>query len=119
MLETIREFAAEMLEAQPDAAAIARRHTRWYLDLVERAAPELSGPDQRGLLERLELEHDNIRAVLDRAPLVRRRRRAPSASAFAMWRFWQKRGHLYEARRRLEAMAAEPGRTTTRCSGPA
>jgi tetratricopeptide (TPR) repeat protein len=28
--------------------------------------------------------------------------------AFAMWRFWQKRGHLNEARRRLEAIAAEP-----------
>jgi len=28
--------------------------------------------------------------------------------AFAMWRFWQKRGHLNEARRRLEGMAAAP-----------
>ena len=107
MLETIREFASEMLDGRPDASAIRARHTRWYLDLVEAAAPELSGPAQRALLERLELEHDNIRAVLDRAPLV-----GDGACAirvgFAMWRFWQKRGHLYEARRRLEGMAAAP-----------
>ncbi len=107
LLETIREFAGEMLDQRPDAAEIRARHTRWYLDLVERTAPELSGPDQRALLERLELEHDNIRAVLDRAPLVGDGACAIRV-AFAMWRFWQKRGHLYEARRRLEAIAAEP-----------
>ncbi len=105
MLETIREFAAEMLDKRPDAAAIQARHTSWYLDLAEAVAPQLSGTDQRALLERLEREHDNIRAVLDRAPLV-----GDGACAirlgFAMWRFWQKRGHLYEARRRLEAIAA-------------
>ncbi|TAL06494.1 MAG: adenylate/guanylate cyclase domain-containing protein [Chloroflexota bacterium] len=104
MLETIREFAAEMLDRRPEAAAVRARHTSWYLDLVEAAAPQLSGPDQRVLLERLELEHDNIRAVLDRAPLVGDGGCAIRVG-FAMWRFWQKRGHLYEARRRLEAMA--------------
>ena len=107
MLETIREFAAEMLDQRPDAGSIRARHTSWYLDLVEATAPQLSGPDQRAMLERLELEHDNIRAVLDRAPLV-----GDGACAirvgFAMWRFWQKRGHLYEARRRLESMATAP-----------
>ena len=105
MIETIREFAAEMLDQRPEAATVRSLHTRWYLDLVEAAAPQLSGSDQRAVLERLELEHDNIRAVLDRAPLA-----GDGATAirvgFAMWRFWQKRGHLYEARRRLESMAA-------------
>ncbi len=107
MLETIREFAAEMLDQRPDAAAIRARHTTWYLNLAEAAAPQLSGPDQRALMERLEREHDNIRAVLDRAPLVGDGQCAIRLS-FAMWRFWQKRGHLYEARRRLEAIAAAP-----------
>lgn len=107
LLETIREFAAEMLDQRPDAAAIRARHTSWYLDLAETTAPTLSGPDQRAMLERLEREHDNIRAVLDRAPLVGDGACAIRL-AFAMWRFWQKRGHLYEARRRLEAIAAAP-----------
>jgi hypothetical protein len=107
MLDTIREFAAEMLAARTDADAIRDRHTAWYLALAEMAAPGLAGADQRSLLERLEREHDNIRAVLDRAAAAGD---ASSAIrlAFAMWRFWQKRGHLNEARRRLEAYAAAP-----------
>jgi predicted ATPase/class 3 adenylate cyclase len=107
MLETIREFSAEMLDGRDDADAIRSRHTRWYLDLVEATARGLAGPDQRALLERLEREHDNIRAVLDRASAAGDATCAIRL-AFAMWRFWQKRGHLYEARRRLEAMAAAP-----------
>jgi predicted ATPase/class 3 adenylate cyclase len=107
LLETIREFAAEMLEAREDAAAIRERHARWYLALAEGAAPGLAGAAQRELLEQLEREHDNLRAVLDRAAA-----RGDSATtirlAFAMWRFWQKRGHLNEAHRRLEALAAAP-----------
>jgi predicted ATPase/class 3 adenylate cyclase len=107
MLDTIREFAAEMLAGRTDAEAVRERHAAWYLALAESAAPRLAGADQRSLLEQLEREHDNIRAVLDRAAA------AGDASvairlAFAMWRFWQKRGHLNEARRRLEAYAAAP-----------
>lgn len=105
MLETIREFAAEMLDARAESGAIRDRHAGWYLALAEAAAPRLAGTEQRGLLEQLEREHDNIRAVLDRsaaagdaATVIR--------TAFAMWRFWQKRGHLNEARRRLETIAA-------------
>jgi predicted ATPase/class 3 adenylate cyclase len=105
MLDTIREYAAEMLASALDAAAIGPRHTKWYLELAEAAAPRLAGGDQRALLEQLELEHDNIRAALDRSAAA-----GDGAStirlAFAMWRFWQKRGHLNEARRRLEAYAA-------------
>ena len=106
-LETIREFAAERLAASGEQAEIERRHTAVYLDLVETASPRLSGVDQRRWLGRLEREHDNIRAVLDRAVA------APEPAvairvAFAMWRYWQKRGHLTEARRRLDAIAAQP-----------
>ena len=106
MLDTIREFAAEMLAAAPDGQAIAERHTRWYLRLAEEAMPHLAGADQRAFLELLERDHDNIRAALDRSAATGD---GPSTIrlAFAMWRFWQKRGHLNEARRRLEAYAAE------------
>ncbi len=107
LLETIREFAAEMLDRDLDAAATRARHTTWYLELAERAAQGLSGPDQRTLLTQLEREHDNIRAVIDRATAAGDGACAIK-TAFAMWRFWQKRGHLYEARRRLKAIAAQP-----------
>lgn len=107
LLETIREFAAEMLARRDDADDIRHRHSRWYLDLARSIAPGLAGEDQRRLLEQLEREHDNVRAVLDRAGAAADAG-CSIGMAFAMWRFWQKRGYLNEARRRLEAIAAEP-----------
>ena len=107
LLDTIRAFAAEQLDATGEVDLIRARHRDWYVALVERAAAELSGADQRRWLDRLETEHDDIRSVLDRAVA------APDPPiaiglAFFMWRFWQKHGHLAESRRRLEAMAAAP-----------
>ncbi len=107
LLETIREFAAERLAMRPDAAEIGLRHTRAFLDLAEEAASHLSGTEQREWLDRLSREHDNLRAALDRAVEAADGDAAPRL-AFALWRFWQKRGHLREARRRLESIAAQP-----------
>ena len=107
LLDTIREFAAEQLIASGERDEIERRHTAAFVALVETAAPQLSGRDQRRWLGRIELDHDNIRAVLERATVARE----PGVAigiAFAMWRYWQKRGHLAEARRRLDAIASQP-----------
>ncbi len=101
LLDTIREYAAERLAERGETAAVQDRHRDWYLALAERAAAEVSGAEQRRWLDRLELEHDDIRAVLDRA-MARPEPGAAIRLGFAMWRFWQKRGHLAEARRRLE-----------------
>ena len=106
MLETIREFAAEMLQARSEADEIAARHASAMLELAQRAAPHLSGAEQRMWLEHLEREHDNLRAALDWATT----RPEPELAArltFALWRFWQQRGYLNEARARVEAMAAQ------------
>lgn len=111
LLDTIREFAAEHLDADGDASAILARHSEMFRSLAERLAPRLSGTDQRAALDRLDLEHDNVRAVLDRAVAAGDGATAIPL-AFAMWRFWQKRGHLAEARARLEAMRREPWATT-------
>jgi predicted ATPase/class 3 adenylate cyclase len=106
MLETIREYAADMLQQRGESDALSARHAAAMLELAQRAAPHLSGSDQRTWLERLEREHDNLRAALDWAttlpdpPLGAR-------LAFALWRFWQQRGYLNEGRARIEAMAAQ------------
>ncbi len=107
MLDTIREFAAEQLKGRGEADSIRDRHARWFMTLAEEIAPQLAGADQGGLLDRLERDHDNIRAALDWA-LERADADLAIRLGFAVWRFWQKRGHLYEARRRLEAMADAP-----------
>jgi len=107
MLDTIREFAGEMLELGGDRSDLELRHAAWYLDFTRRGAAELSGDDQRRWLERFEEAHDNIRIALDRA-VARGDAATANLLAFNTWRFWQKRGHLYEARRRLDAIAATP-----------
>ena len=107
MLETIREFASERLDARPEAPDVRRRYRVWFLALAERAAPELVGSEQRRWLDALELEHDNLRAAMERS-VADEDADTAIGIAFALWRFWQMRGHLHEARRRLDAMAAAP-----------
>jgi predicted ATPase/class 3 adenylate cyclase len=107
MLDTIREFAAERLVESGEQADVERRHTETFLALAESLTPRLTGDDQRRWLGRLERDHDNIRAVLDRAVAAGDGSTAIRLG-FAMWRYWQKRGHLAEARRRLQGMADAP-----------
>ncbi len=107
MADTIRAFALERLEARGEAALIRRRHAEAFLDLAREATPRLAGEDQRRWIERLEREHDNLRSALAWAV------EAPEPEValglgFHLWRFWQKRGHLVEARRRLDEIAAKP-----------
>ena len=105
MLDTIREYAGEMLEARGQRAELEARHGRWFVEFAQRGAAELNGDDQRRWLEAFEHAHDNIRVALDRA-VAREDAVTAIDLSFATWRFWQKRGHLYEARRRLDAIAA-------------
>ncbi len=64
MLETLREFGRDRLT--PDERdGLGRSHAEYFLSLAEEAAPRLSGHDQAVWFERLEAEHDNMRAVLD------------------------------------------------------
>jgi len=105
MLETIREYAAEMLERRGETMTMRSRHAAAMVDLAEQAAPQLSGSGQRIWLDRLEREHDNLRAALDWAtaepvPAV------AAQLAYRLWRFWQQRGYLNEVRARFDAMAA-------------
>jgi tetratricopeptide (TPR) repeat protein len=78
-----------------------------FLALVNQARTQLSGADQRRWLGVLERDHDNIRVAMDRSVAAAD---APTAIGigFGMWRYWQKRGHLAEAKRRLEFVAGQP-----------
>src|SRR5207237_1345559 len=66
LLETVRQYALQRLEETGDHTAVERRHRDWFLELALAAAPELKGPDQQLWMERLEAEHDNLRAALAR-----------------------------------------------------
>jgi predicted ATPase/DNA-binding SARP family transcriptional activator len=95
MLETVRDYAVEQLEASGRAEEARRRHAAWFFALAERAEPELWGAGQLPWLERLTLEAENLRAALrffaaqgEGDELLR--------LAAALRRFWAIRGHLAE-----------------------
>ncbi|HJV04499.1 MAG TPA: tetratricopeptide repeat protein [Actinomycetota bacterium] len=110
MLETVREYAAERLEEEEDAADVRRRHARYFLELANRAEPHLVGADQKAWLDRFDHEHDNLRAAL-KWTLQAGEVEAGQQAAGALWRFWHQRGHLAEGRRKLEHLLHDPGGT--------
>ena len=64
MLYVIREFALEQLEASGEAPVLYQAHASYCLNLALQAEPQLKGPQARPWLDRLEREHDNLRAAL-------------------------------------------------------
>jgi len=106
MFETIREFAAELLEAAGEGEALREVHARAFLEVAERAAPHLQAADQRTWLDLLERDHDNLRAALGWA-IERPEPALAVRLAHALWRFWQQRGYLAEARRTLDRMGEQ------------
>jgi predicted ATPase/class 3 adenylate cyclase len=107
MLETIREFGQEQLEAGGDLEPVLRRHAEHFLGLAVEVEPHLTGDDQGAWLDRCEQEHANLRAAL-RWAIDRGEAGPAQAAAGALWRFWQQRGHLAEGRRWLEEVLAMP-----------
>jgi predicted ATPase/DNA-binding CsgD family transcriptional regulator len=103
LLRTIREYALEQLEGHGELRDARERHIDYYLEMVEHAETELKGPDQARWLERLELEHDNLRAALSWS-LENGRYESGFRLAGALWRFWLNRGHITEGRQWLDTI---------------
>ena len=114
MLETIREYAHELLDGSSEGDAVGRRHADHFLALGELAYTERF---DRGLTwaGRLEAEHDNLRAALD--DLQARDALHYLRLAGALGWFWMARSHFAEGTRRLEdtlASNVEDGPLTAR-----
>jgi predicted ATPase/class 3 adenylate cyclase len=108
MLETLHEYARERLEENGEAGAMRRRHADYFLELAERAEPELRADQQVLWLDRLEREHDNLRAALEwtgEAGETELQLRL----AFALRSFWRVRGYLSEGRLWLEEALVDSG----------
>jgi predicted ATPase/DNA-binding SARP family transcriptional activator len=104
LLETVREYAWEKLQASGEINAVRSRHRDWFLTLAEEAEPQLKGPDQAQWLLQLEMEHDNLRAALAWCEVDVEGAEAGLRMAGALWQFWNIRGHLSEGRQWLSAV---------------
>jgi hypothetical protein len=107
MLETIDEFASELLEADGNEEELRERHARYHLELAEALDQKLRGPGQVAAFERFEAERDNFRAALAR--LLDRDPAAALELAAAHFWFWFVRGPLQEGRETLLAALARAG----------
>jgi predicted ATPase/class 3 adenylate cyclase/Tfp pilus assembly protein PilF len=107
-LETIRQYGRDRLLEAGEGAETLRRHRDWYLGLVTRAAPEFfRGAESVHWLERLDHEHDNLRAALQWSTDEPGESTAALRLAAGLWRFWELRGHIAEGRSWLERTLAE------------
>ena len=101
MLETIREYGLERLAEAGERDETGSRQTAFFLQLAERAAPELDGPHQVAWLDRIAAEHDNLNLALGWAS-DRPGEATALRLAAAIWPFWDARGHYTEGRAWLE-----------------
>jgi predicted ATPase/DNA-binding XRE family transcriptional regulator len=112
VLETVRQYALDRLEASGEADAMRERHAMWVTELVERTPPEAYDPETLALLDR---EQDNLRAALRWAIDAGDADRALRLSS--NWLFWSVRGHYTEARAWLMETLDMPGAETSALRG--
>ena len=101
MLEPVRQYSQERLQESGTAERVRARHAQYYLALAQEAEPELEGADQTRWMDRLEAEHDNLRAALSWA-LEGGRAELGIRLAGALRVFWVRRSHYSEGRRWYE-----------------
>jgi predicted ATPase/transcriptional regulator with XRE-family HTH domain len=103
LMDTLREYAWERLNARGEADCIRRQHAEYFLAELKASDREIVGPSQQAWLDRWEREHDNLRGALRWA------RESGSTEiglrlCGLMWRLWLLHGHLTEGRSWMEAM---------------
>jgi predicted ATPase/class 3 adenylate cyclase len=112
MLETIREYARDRLDATGDSEVLGRAHAEYFLRLAEQGDREVRGREQVAWLDRLESEHDNIRGALRWSLACAPELALRLTGALSL--FWEIKGHWNEGIRwAKDALAvgkgSEPG----------
>ncbi len=64
MLQTVREYARDQLALAGETESTNQRHAEYYANFAERVNAEVRGPTKRAWLDRVEVEHNNLRAAL-------------------------------------------------------
>ena len=109
MLETIRAYALERLDERGEAEDLKRRHAEHFADFAEEAEMRvLRGAEQSDWIERVETEHDNLRAALAWAHEAGETE-LELRIAGSLRGFWYVRSYLGEGRRWYELVLAADG----------
>jgi predicted ATPase/DNA-binding CsgD family transcriptional regulator len=103
MLETIREFALECVHAASEELVARDRHLAFFLALAETIDPQLHGSAQAEFADRLEREHENLRAAMSWS-LRSEQPQLGLRLAIALRYFWKMHGHHREGRDWLQAL---------------
>jgi predicted ATPase/transcriptional regulator with XRE-family HTH domain len=107
LLETVREYALEQLEGSGESSDQYARHAAYVLTLVEKAEPELLGPDQRFWFDQLDRELDNVRVALAWARSSGELELGLRL-ALALTIFYEERGHVLEGCEWLQTLLDAP-----------
>jgi predicted ATPase/transcriptional regulator with XRE-family HTH domain len=108
MLEMIHEYGREKLQESGEHGAMRRAHAQFFTDLAEAAKLKVWGGGELGSLDRLEEEHDNLRAAIEWSHSVEGDIEIELRLVVALGRFWEARGYLTEGRERIEAVLSRP-----------
>jgi predicted ATPase/DNA-binding SARP family transcriptional activator len=108
MLETIRAYGGEQLDAAGERAAVEAAQTAWCLRLVDDLEPRLRRADQLGALHRLRAEHDGLVAVLQRLVTARDGDAAVHLAGRLTW-YWFLSGMQVAGSRWLSQVVTLPG----------
>ena len=111
MLETIREYALEKLEASGEETLTKRAHAAYCLVLAEEEATEQIGAERSEWLERFASEHDNFRAALEWLTETGDAEWGLRLGT-ALFRYWEIREYLAEGRDRLGRLLKLAGAAT-------
>jgi predicted ATPase/DNA-binding SARP family transcriptional activator len=109
LLETIRQYARECLAEAGEQLSLSRRHLDWCLAFVEQANPNFWGAEHVSWVNRLETEHDNLRAAL--AWCLEHDITSGLRLATLLSQFWVLRGYVTEGQswlRNLLAQTSQP-----------
>ncbi len=112
MLDTLREFAFENLQASGESDRMGSRHAHAYTELAEASIAPLEGSDTLAWIAQLEVEHDNFRAALQWTELGKRDLDLALRLVTAITPFWVLRGYLAEGYAHTMEVLARAGADT-------
>lgn len=109
ILETVRQYAREMLDANLETGVVSERHLGFFTEYAELCEDKIQGPDQAEWLDRLELDHDNLRTAVQWSLQTTSGVQLGYRLTGAIGRFWSVRGYFNEGRALMDrVLTAHP-----------